>query len=172
MDRVPRRAGSSDRVLRRLSDQGIVTPERAGKGSVYRLNREHLAAGHIEGLARILAELVNRIRERVAGWQVEPDLVAIFGSAARGDMTVGSDIDLLVIRGPGPEPADTWHADLADLAEHVTAWTGNDARILEFTAEEVASAAGAEPVLESVRDEGIVVFGKPEYLRQALSGRS
>jgi predicted nucleotidyltransferase len=160
------------RVLRRLSDQGIVTPERAGKGSVYRLNREHLAAGHIEGLARIRAELVIRIRDHVAGWQVEPDLVAIFGSAARGDMTVDSDIDLLVISAPGQEPDDTWHADLADLTEHVTAWTGNDARILEFTAEEVASAAGTEPVLESARDEGIVVFGQPEYLRQVLSGRS
>jgi len=160
------------RVLRRLSDQGIVTSVRAGKGSVYRLNREHLAARHIEGLARIRAELVIRIHDHVAGWQVKPDLVAVFGSAARGDMTASSDIDLLVVRAASQRPGDAWHAELADLADHVTAWTGNDARILEFTAEEVASAAGTEPVLESVRDEGIVVFGKPEYLRQVLGGRS
>ncbi len=39
---------------------------------------------------------------RAVGEAVHPDTVILFGSRARGDFSPGSDIDLLVITGPGP----------------------------------------------------------------------
>src|SRR4051812_29514068 len=49
-------------ALHRLVEQGIVTSERVGAADRYALNREHLAAPHIEALANLRSELLARAR--------------------------------------------------------------------------------------------------------------
>src|SRR5437764_8078449 len=95
------RAGSQPAVnaaLRRLAEEGLVQAEEAGNAYLYTFNREHLAAPAVELLADIWTELERRLRDEVAGWQVAPVHVSIFGSAARGDGDTASDIDIFVIR--------------------------------------------------------------------------
>ena len=46
-----------------------------------------------------LAAAVNAVADLY-----DPDQIILFGSAARGEMTEGSDIDLLVINDHGPSP--------------------------------------------------------------------
>ena len=60
------------------------TQEAAGEYHLYTLNRQHLAAPAIELLADLRAEFQRRLRDEVAGWQVAPIHLSIFGSAARG----------------------------------------------------------------------------------------
>ena len=93
-------------------------------------------------------------------------LVALFGSAATGRMRPDSDIDVLVVR---PELLDVedpkWCRQLDGLSTEVTAWTGNDARVLDMGEAEVRRGLeSGEPVLADVRAEGIVVFGPAAYL--------
>lgn len=155
-------------VLDRLSDQGIVTRERVGAANLYALNRRHLAASHIEALAQLRAELFQRITQEVESWKSPAEYIAIFGSAARGDMRPDSDIDLLIVR-PDPIDADDepWQQQLEQLTQHVTEWTGNDTRSLEFSASEVtAGLAAGQRILDEIRADGIVLLGPRSYLRK------
>jgi predicted transcriptional regulator len=154
------------KVLRRLTRQGIVHSERVGNAYSYRLNREHLAAGPVMELARLLATLLSRLEERLARWPVPPVYAAVFGSAARGTMTPGSDLNLLLI-WPDDSPPGDWDEQVSDLAADVTRWTGNDTRTLQYTVSEL-SADRSEPVLRAVRDEGLTVAGSRAWLNRQL----
>src|SRR5438105_898073 len=126
-------------ALHRLSTQGIVTRERVGSADQYRLNRAHLAAPHVEALAKLRDELLRRLAAEVQGWAVPAEFASLFGSAARGGMHPESDIDLLVLRSDAVDADDPqWRAQLDALASNVTAWTGNDPRIPEFRLGEYA----------------------------------
>lgn len=70
----------------------------AGASDLYTLNRTHLAAPYIQSLAGLRSELFTRITETLTAWKLAPAFGAIFGSAVRGDMHPGSDIDLFIVR--------------------------------------------------------------------------
>lgn len=53
----------------------------------------------------LLDEIVRRVLS-----VSEPECIILFGSAARGDMTADSDVDLLVVE---PEPADSRRRSVA-----------------------------------------------------------
>jgi predicted nucleotidyltransferase len=153
-------------ALHRLSAQGIVSRERVGSADQYRLNRAHLAAPYVEALARLRDELLRRLAGELQGWMIPAAFAALFGSAARGEMHAGSDIDLLVVRPDGVDADEpNWRAQLDAVALHVTAWTGNDTRVLEFSVREArAGLAASDGVLLAARDEGLVIHGPLTYL--------
>lgn len=156
------------KVLRRLVEQGVVLDERVGQAVSYRLNREHLAAPHIIGIARLYQELLDRIRAELDGWKIAPAFVGLFGSLPRREMRPDSDIDLFVARpddvqGDDPE----WRDQLDRLAERVTAWTGNDARVLELAHSEAQAALyEGQQVFEDMRDVGVRLYGDAGYLKR------
>lgn len=72
-------------------------------------------------------------------------------------MTLGSDIDVLLIRETESDD-DAWEQWVTELARLITAWTGNDGRIVEFTDREFhAAAVAAEPLLDDVSKQGRTV---------------
>ncbi|MGO1054651.1 nucleotidyltransferase domain-containing protein [Crossiella sp. CA198] len=159
------------KVLRRLTRQGVVHAERIGNAYAYRLNREHLAAQHIIGLAQLQETFLRRLADRLAAWPVPPVYAAVFGSAARGTMTLASDLDLLLIR-PEDADSDQWEAQVGDLVAEVTRWIGNDTRPLEFTAAEVTAHGRDQAVLRAALSEGLTVAGTRAWLsRQLRKGR-
>jgi len=155
------------KVLRRLSDQGVVLSERIGNAFAYRFNNEHLAARHIFELARLQETFLSKFQEYLASWQTPPVYAAVFGSAARGRMTPASDIDVLLVR-PRTAVDATWDDQVDDLATTVTRWLGNDARVLEFTEDEIATNGREEPVLDDVLQEGLTVAGERSWLVKQL----
>jgi predicted nucleotidyltransferase len=153
-------------ALQRLVTQGIVTRERVGAADRFTLNRDHLAAPHVEALANMRGELSARIRAELDAWRPEAEYVAMFGSAARGDMHADSDIDVLIVRPSSVEPDDDhWSAQIDTMSRHVTAWTGNDARVLELSADELRRRTNAAIVREVAKD-GITLHGPESYLRR------
>lgn len=91
-------------------------------------------------------------------------VVILFGSAARGEMVVESDIDLFVVGDEEGDP-EQWQQQLMGLADQVTAWTGNDTRVLDMSRGEVHEAiAEGEPLLATIREEGQVLHGDSRYL--------
>src|SRR3954471_17110464 len=156
-------------ALDRLAEQGVVTSRAAGRAKLYGLNREHLAAPWVEGLTRMRSELLARLSETVESWELRPVLALVFGSVARGDASEESDLDLLVVRPAGVRPdSSVWEAQLAGLERSATAWTGNDARVLELDERELHQQAATEPaVLEAARD-GVVFFGSQRQIRRVV----
>ncbi|WP_084611655.1 nucleotidyltransferase domain-containing protein [Tomitella biformata] len=101
-------------------------------------------------MSGLFSELLRRLEARLAGWDTPPQFAALFGSAARGTMTIESDIDILFIRPDTVVSDERWDAQVADLMADVSNWTGN-----------------AEPVLMDVVHEGIPLSGsRSEFARR------
>lgn len=157
------------KALERLVRQGIVERQAAGAAYLYSLNREHLAARWVEGLAGLSRQLVERLRENLESWRPKPAVALLFGSVARGEATQDSDLDLLLIRPDSVDGDDlTWRGQVLELQRAATAWTGNEARVIEYAEQELADLAGKEPVLEQAATEGIELVGSLRVFRRAL----
>ena len=158
-------------TLGRLTEQGLVSRRPAGRANLYQLNRQHLAAPYVIGLARLRDELLDRLGSEVRSWPAPPLIGALFGSAARRDHSPHSDIDILLVR-PDDASDDIWDDPTDSLSALVTAWTGNDCRTLTFTQSQVQDRGAGEPALEDVVREGIAFHGDLQWLATPVKGRS
>jgi nucleotidyltransferase-like protein len=150
----------------RLTQQGIVLRRPAGNANLYKLNRGHVAAPWVEGLAGLANQVLERLRNTVEAWTQPPVLAVLFGSVATGQATPTSDLDLLIVRPAGCDPDEpTWRAQISSLEEQATAWTGNDARIIEYD-EQTLPGEEAEPLLKDVLQDGIELHGSLRTLRR------
>jgi predicted nucleotidyltransferase len=154
------------KVLNRLEAHGVVYATRSGQALVYVANRDHIVWPAIEVLTRIRETLLERLRAELTAWPLRPITAALFGSAARGDGAVGSDIDLLVVSpaGVGAEADghDQWRDQLDSLREHVTAWTGNPCQIYELDLGEFdAHVRHRERIVAEWKRDAIALHGEP-----------
>lgn len=146
----------------RLVEQGIVDGRRTGRTKSFLLNRDHLAATPIVTLANMRGELLQRLR---TGCETIPlRYAALFGSGARGEMRIDSDVDLCFIiregrRANAEEPV---HA----LCEKVRRWTGNAVRPVLFDEEDID---GFDPLLASIAQDGVAIAGDGRWLARALA---
>jgi hypothetical protein len=156
------------KALNRLVSQGIVFRQEVPPASLYTLNRRHLAAPAVETLALIRTELLKRLRDALSIWSVPPVHASLFGSAARGDGDIDSDIDIFIVRPAGVDTeAPAWEAQLRDLGEAILAWTGNDAGIIDFAERDIEQMRNeSPPVLGDLQRDGIDLAGVP--LRELL----
>jgi len=150
--------------LARLVDQGIVQATEMGRNRVHELNREHVAAPIAEALANLRLALWKRFRSTLAGWNPKPVYACVFGSAARGDGDVHSDVDVLLVRAPMAGETDPrrksagladvvagyaseflavqlterqaakWATQVGQLHDLVRGWTGNPLQVVEMSA--------------------------------------
>jgi len=153
------------KVLNRLVEQGIVNADQAGRTLTYRLNRDHLAAAPIIELAHLDDALVERIRTAVATWDRAPVLVMLFGSAATGRMRVDSDIDVFVVANEPRDAVDLWRAQLSDLELDITKWTGNDARVLAYSVDDLHHTN--DVVVDDIARDGILIAGDRTLLNRS-----
>jgi predicted nucleotidyltransferase len=153
--------------LNRLRRQGIIEAEPAGRAILYRLNRCHLAAPHVIGMAHLRSELVRRLKAEFERWDLQPATAYMFGSAVRRDSTASSDLDILVVRRGDVEDPDRpdWREQIDRLSDKATRWTGNDTRVLEYAEDEARALVEGDPVLGSIREEGIHLAGDERFLR-------
>lgn len=159
------------KTLDRLAEQGIVLSRQAGRANLYQLNRDHLAAPHIERLAALRGELLNRLRQAIAQWELAPAFALLFGSVARGDAGPESDLDLLIVRSSEiDEDALVWREQVGGIQASATAWTGNDTRVLEVGEDELRTGLGKrEPVLAAALEDGLEIAGSLRRLRRLVA---
>jgi predicted nucleotidyltransferase len=137
-----------------LAASGIVLVQQAGTALLVSLNRQHLVSDPLVALATLRARLVERLRAELSQWR---GLAAawLFGSAARGDGDVQSDIDILLV-AEGSTAEESWADATASLRERVREWTGNEGQFVEHTRSSFTRLVDAnDPLLRAVRDEGI-----------------
>ena len=160
---------TTSRLLIELGQRGLVVKVPGG----YALNRDHLSYRAIEALLGTREELQRRVAEDVNAWGTPAMSVALFGSAARGEDTPGSDIDLLVVR-PTTVPFDDerWAVDVANLSEWVSRWCGSPCEVLEYSPDELAELTRADdPLIASLIRDGITLVGSDlDALLHPVSG--
>lgn len=157
------------KVLTRLVVQGVVVADRVGNAFAYRLNVEHLAAEPIRALARLQTTFMNRLEQYLDEWDEPPVYAAVFGSAARGTMTVHSDLDVFLVRGDGAVE-EGWTIRVNELALSISRWTGNDARIVDFSETDLRDAA-SEPLVRDIVEQGLTVAGSRAWLLRQVRTR-
>lgn len=143
-------------VLIRMVESGIISEIPGG----FVLNRLHISAQAIEILADLHGELIRRIRSSVEAWKSEVLLVGLFGSAARRDGNLSSDIDLLIV-----SDANGLIDFSEQLASLITSWTGNRAQIVAITRRELKRLQQAkEPIVKKWQTELVVISGDTRIL--------
>ena len=120
------------KVLDALCGHGLVLRNEAGPSAQYVLNREHLAAPLVEGLAELRVTFLDRLRDAVAAMVPAPLSAYLYGSAARGDGTPHSDVDIALVVSADAE-GDDWDEATAELRRTVHTLTGNTVGIVEVT---------------------------------------
>lgn len=156
------------KVVNRLAAHGVVIHDEVGRTHTYRLNTEHLAAEPIRALSRLHSTFLSRLEQHLNGWGTTLRYAAVFGSAATGHMRLGSDIDVFLVRQTECDN-DAWEQQVTELARLITAWTGNDGRIVEYTEHDFhAAALAAEPLLQDVAKHGRTVAGTRAWFTAQL----
>ena len=162
---VPR--STAARTLQHLVEHGLVRVQEAGAGAalLYTFNREHLAAEPVLALLGLRRCLLDRLRSELEGWRLSPLHASLFGSAARGEGTTASDIDVFLVRPAGIAAEDgRWRGQLDQLGVLVAGWTGNNAGIAEVAEEELERLRRERPpVVQELEQDAVTLFGPAVY---------
>lgn len=155
----------------RIATREAVRASRVPRYPVYRLNRDHVAARHIENLSNVRDEILSRIRGVVTNWSIAPLHAGLFGSFARGEAGSDSDVDLLLVRPKrlGAAAEATWFDQLDQLDGRIRAWTGNDAQIVDLAPAALRQMDRQhDPLVDSWRADDIWLHGERlmDLLRQ------
>jgi predicted nucleotidyltransferase len=169
---VPRRTAA--RALHHLVEHGLVRVQEAGAGAalLYTFNPEHVAAEPVLALMGLRRALADRLRNELAGWPLPPKHASLFGSAARGDGTTASDIDVFLVRRGAVAAEDArWRGQLDRLVDLVVSWTGNHAGIAEVPEQELVRLRLDRPrVVEELERDAVTLVGSA--LRDLLGPRA
>jgi len=132
-------------VLERLSDLGLVTAIPGARGSLYRLNRDHVLAPAVVAATQARSELERRLAEALESLTPAPVSAALYGSVARGDATADSDIDLLIVVAEGVDPDDdVWVRQVGDLEQRARSWSGNTVQAVTVPRAQLARMVQAD----------------------------
>ena len=148
-------------VLKRLEQHGILDVLEAGSSNLYSLNRDHVVAPAVLALIDLRGKLFDRISAAMREWVIPPVSAAVFGSAARGDGNLKSDIDIFVVRPDHISDENSqWSNQITELGTQVRRWSGNSASFIQATPFQVASMISREElIVESLRNDAISLVG-------------
>lgn len=146
-------------VLERLVEHGLVIVEPANQGFLYRLNRDHMLAPAVLTAVGLRAQLLERLRDGAAKFVPTPVHASVFGSFARGEAGVDSDIDVLLLASSDAD-AERWDAQVDELEDQVRRWTGNRCRALVFSVERAQQLAElGDPIVANWIADGVLLTG-------------
>jgi predicted nucleotidyltransferase len=150
-------------VLARLVSHGLVRADEHSSATLYTANRDHLAWPAIEALVGLRAQLLERLREAVGAWLIAPLHVSLFGSAARGDGSSESDLDLLIVRPDAvTETDEVWEAQVDSVRDLVPSWTGNRCQVFDIDRARLGGhVAARDPLVNSWLRDGVLLVGEP-----------
>jgi len=89
--------GATHRVLSRLTETGLVGAQRVGNQKHYRANPDSPIFQELRGLVIKTMAVVEPVRRVLAPLSDQISAAFVYGSIAKGEESVHSDIDLLVL---------------------------------------------------------------------------
>jgi predicted nucleotidyltransferase len=137
-------------TLRVLTHLGLVDSRTVGRAGVHTINEDHCSIAPLRALLDPVAALTAAVREAVDDGV---KAVILFGSTARGEATLTSDIDLAVIARSGWDGRNR-------LEDAVRKQLGNNCDVLVFTSAEFNRlVASGEPVVADILADGVALLG-------------
>lgn len=152
----------ASRVLPGLVNLGMIERREVPPSSLFRLVPEHVATRALFELADSRGAVMNEMGHAASKIRPAPVSVITFGSFARGDSDVDSDIDVLIVRPTGTDADDErWAQTLERWRTIVGRVAGSTVEILEVAADAVAAKlSGGSQLWRDIHRDGQVVFGK------------
>jgi predicted nucleotidyltransferase len=161
------------RVLPGLVAVGLVERREAPPSALFRLVRDHIAAGPILALSRTRDRMIQEMRQIADLLPVPPASVVIFGSFARGEADAESDIDTLLVRPSGTSESDeAWSVSVQQWIERVGDVSGNRVEVLEVDENDVpARLDGGGSVWLEIERDGLIIHGASlDSFRSVIGG--
>ena len=155
---------SAHKSLTRLTQHGILKQEMLGNTYFYEINRKHVLYEAIREILQAPKSLFDSIASDISQWNSPPLAVYLFGSAARNQMTVESDIDILFLFEHDDSNKEDCLDSVYSLCEEITEKTGNTTNPVIFTQEEVKNT----PFFRDILNEGVCIFGDTYILKRKL----
>jgi DNA-binding transcriptional ArsR family regulator len=151
----------ASRVLARLVELGVVERRDVPPSSLFRLVRQHVAVGPLLALARGRDALISEMGRLATGLPVVPLSAIVFGSFARGEADIESDIDTVLVRPAGVDESDeSWSESVEQWRTSVRRASGNQVEVLEVDSDEVTALLNSRrQVWRDIRRDGLVVHG-------------
>jgi predicted nucleotidyltransferase len=147
-------------ALRTLTQLGLVHTQTVGRAGVHTVNEDHVSVAPLRALLDPIAMLTDTVCVAVGD---EVQAVILFGSIARGEAHMDSDVDLAVIA-----PAD-WDGR-TDLEDAVRTRLGNACDVLVFTLEDFTHLPGiGEPVVREILADGVALLGSIPRLKSGVA---
>jgi predicted nucleotidyltransferase len=153
------------RVLNSLVDQGVVKSYRSAHSNSYELNRGHALSDLIlkvfQGETGLREDLIGFVRRLVITHAPSARQAYLFGSAATGETTIQSDIDVAVF-WPGASTREVSAAS-QHISDALRKRYGNPGQLLvSVTTESALRKRRKRPsgAWKEVLDKGIPLFGQ------------
>jgi predicted nucleotidyltransferase len=147
-------------ALRTLTQLGLVHTQTVGRAGVHTVNEDHVSVAPLRALLDPIAMLTDTVSDAVGD---EVQAVILFGSIARGEAHMDSDVDLAVIA-----PAD-WDGR-TDLEDAVRTRLGNACDVLVFSLEDFTRLPGiGEPVVREILADGVALLGSIPRLKSGVA---
>lgn len=146
--------------LKALTQLGIVNTQTIGRAGVHTINEDHVSVAPLRALLDPITALTGTVREAVGN---DVKTVILFGSIARGEANIHSDVDLAVMAPAG------WDGR-ADLEDAVRIRLGNNCDVLVFTPEDFTHLADiGEPVVREILTGGVALIGSIPRMKSRVA---
>ena len=147
-------------ALKALTHLGLVNTQTVGRAGVHTINEDHVSVAPLRALLDPITALADTVREAVGN---DVKTVILFGSIARGEANVYSDVDLAVVAPAG------WDGR-ADLEDAVRVRLGNHCDVLVFTPEDFTRLAEiGEPVVLEILTSGVALIGSVPRMKSRVA---
>ena len=147
-------------ALKALTHLGLVNTQTVGRAGVHIINEDHVSVAPLRALLDPITALADTVREAVGN---DVKTVILFGSIARGEANVYSDVDLAVVAPVG------WDGR-ADLEDAVRVRLGNHCDVLVFTPEDFTRLAEiGEPVVLEILTSGVALIGSVPRMKSRVA---
>jgi predicted nucleotidyltransferase len=148
-------------VLNHLVALGLVERREAGAAALVRLARDNEAAKAILVLEGVRESVLARLRSEAQAIHPAPASLVVFGSFARDEAGLQSDLDVLVV--PPPEVTDDdpgWLDAIGHWTDRAARIAGNPVNLLVARADELPKLLRRRrTVWEEIARDGIVLAG-------------
>lgn len=159
-------------ALGELADYGLVKMSSAGRANVHWLVRDNI---YVEQLVKLAFEfesaLPDMIEDDLRGmFESVAESVVLFGSHARGDEDIGSDVDVVVVVKDAEAKQHAERMLVEDAGEFSRRW-GRSLSVIVYDAQEAAALASRAPAFYgSLLEEGARILGLLPFEWEAAWG--
>ena len=153
----------ASRVLPGMVSLGMVERRDVPPAALFRVVPEHVAVRAVMELSRARDFVFGELGQLAAKLSPRPVSVIVFGSLARGEAGVESDIDVVVVRPAAVgEEFEAWRREIEGWRQKVGRLSGNAVEILEVGEREIGRLLRSRrPMWKDVMRDGVVVYGAP-----------